>query len=1100
MFRQRSSIALFFLLFLAFDALGLLFLSSPSRAVGAPLSAPTATPRPRIAAPTPTPVRRRAAPSANEFRVCNSNGTYSQTIQSAVDAAQSGDVIKVAGGVYVEAKPSLGANLFISKTLYIYGGYNCSDWTTQNPTLNVSRIQPSTSAISVVYIQGQFGNTTVVAPTFDGFTITGGGGGDHGGGLRIVDSNALINNNVITGNLAYLLGGGIWVQRGAPVIQNNRVQNNRINDDGANGGGIELEETQATLVGNIISNNVISSTSGYGGGIDANGGGPVTITNNSILTNTAAISGTASTASYGGGISLRSGVTASVDNNLISNNLANGAYSFNVLGGGEYGYGGGIYINNSQSFTLSGNTILSNTASYKYYLYPSGGGLQIESSTGIMSNNIITGNHANGNVLFGQGGGLAVYSSTLTIQGGQISNNKTAINCEGYGGGLYAQNSSITIDAVRFDINCAANTSFYGLGGGLDFLDSPYTITNAIISNNIAYNNDTSVGGLSARGASPGWLINNTFVNNRAQGVRTGAALTATNNIFQYAGVLTTTGISLSASVPVSVTYNDFYGYVNEIKGFSFDLSNIVINPSLDSAYHLNFGSPAIDAGTHTNAPTHDYDREPRAMIGPSGLFKIDIGADERTGAAQTNRPLATLPADFTLIGPGNPQENPGSTGSNDWIGYAAWGGDISGDNRADLIIGAPNISEDFDNGPNDTGRVFALYNNGSRRLGVMDLYTTTANVQVRSGLNQQHIAQSFATADLNGDGSRDLFIGASGAANFGITGTVFVFQGGAGLSGTKTLSPSMQATWRFRSGENTGTFGNKNSLATGKLSSDGIDDLVVAESGATGPGGHTQAGAIFIFFGSASPLTLWDVSVLSASVTIFGPATNSQLARVAVGDVNGDGKPDLIVRSATNAYVFYGPLAAGVIDLATTPADVTITGLNGDWLAAGDVDGDGKADIILGRSAEVDVVRGGTLGATQTIGAAAWARFTGIAPTTLYSFDWNGDVKAEVLIGDTFSNRAFVIFGGASLANPVNIFDAASWIISGEKTGDQFGFSFGGADLDADGGLDLIIGSRTHTVANHPLHFDDAGAVYVLYGGPGIGLNQRIYLPVILR
>jgi hypothetical protein len=178
----------------------------------------------------------------------------------------------------------------------------------------------------------------------------------------------------------------------------------------------------------------------------------------------------------------------------------------------------------------------------------------------------------------------------------------------------------------------------------------------------------------------------------------------------------------------------------------------------------------------------------------------------------------------------------------------------------------------------------------------------------------------------------------------------------------------------------------------------------------------------------------------------------------------------------------------------------VTITGLDGDWLAAGDVDGDGKADIVLGRSAEVDVVRGGTLGATQTIGAAAWARFTGIAPTTLYAFDWNGDGKSDVMIGDTFGNRAFVVFGGA-VSGTANILDRANWVITGEKTNDLFGYSFGGADLDADGGLDLIIGSRSH-VTHHTSdnHFDDAGAVYVFYGGPGLGLNRKIYLPLIMR
>ena len=56
---------------------------------------------------------------------------------------------------------------------------------------------------------------------------------------------------MITGNLGYLLGGGVWVQNGAPVLQNNHIENNHlIQSSGGWGGGVELEGTQATLIGN----------------------------------------------------------------------------------------------------------------------------------------------------------------------------------------------------------------------------------------------------------------------------------------------------------------------------------------------------------------------------------------------------------------------------------------------------------------------------------------------------------------------------------------------------------------------------------------------------------------------------------------------------------------------------------------------------------------------------------------------------------------------------------------------------------------------------------------------------------------------------------
>jgi hypothetical protein len=474
-------------------------------------------------------------------------------------------------------------------------------------------------------------------------------------------------------------------------------------------------------------------------------------------------------------------------------------------------------------------------------------------------------------------------------------------------------------------------------------------------------------------------------------------------------------------------------------------------------------------------------------MAGTGGLFKFDIGADEFTGALQVNRDLSAQPADFTLIGPGNPQDNPNSTGSNDWIGYAVHGGDINGDGRADLMAGAPNLSGDFDNTPNDDGRVFALVNTGARRLGAVDLFTDTANLEIRSRLHQQHLGQSFATNDLNGDGQRDLIIGAVGASNFDVSGTLFIFAGGASLSGTRTLSPTMQATARIRSDQATDTFGGRNALAAGQLNGVGPDDLAVGEANAT-VAGRANAGAVYVFFGSNSLPALWDLRVMSASLAIYGPTADANLGKVAVADANGDGKADLIARSTTTLYVFYGSLAPGVIDLATTPASLTLGGLSDGALAAGDVDGDGKADSVVGDGNRVKVFRGGPF--------TLMATFTGVTASALHTLDWNRDGKAESMIGEAAKERVWVVFGSAGLSGATDVAERAQWVILGENAGDQFGFSLGGGDLDADGAADLIIGSRSHSLDTRPDDdFNDAGAVYVLYFP-----FQRIYLPLVRK
>lgn len=590
------------------------------------------------------------------------------TIQGAIDATSPGDTIRVAEGTYTGSTIVSGAtyNFYINKTITLEGGWN-STFTARDPAAHVTTLLPLDRAFSVVAIEGPMGNPDAVAPVIDGFNITGSDlGGNHGGGLRIRDSNAVVRNCEISGNQAFLLGGGVWVQRGGPRLENNRIQGNTVTGAGAAGGGVELENTQATLNGNTIIANTIASSTGYGGGVAIAGGGPVTLTSNTIVNNAAANAvGAAADHAYGGGVSVNS-ATVALTGNLIQGNSANSVYALGTGGGG--GSGGGVYILNSASFTLTGNTISNNTGGFRYRDYLGGGGLYVDSSQGSLSDNVVSGNQSNGNSIFGNGAGVFATASTLTIQGGQITNNKVSRNCEGYGGGLYASSSTITVDATRVQSNCAANTASYGQGGGLALINSPFTLTNALITDNLAFANDMHVGGLFAGlngtaitvNNSPGVLINDTIANNRGQGIQTASPLTLTNSIVMGH----TTGVKLTAAKPVTATYNVFFNNGTNTSGFSLGSPNLLVDPQLDAGYTPVVGSPVVDAGTNGGCPATDPRGVPRPLDGNGdGAPVCDIGAHELAvfdlAVSQTAPSVVTLGDQFPYaitvrnLGPG---------------------------------------------------------------------------------------------------------------------------------------------------------------------------------------------------------------------------------------------------------------------------------------------------------------------------------------------------------------------------------------------------------------------------------------------------------------
>ncbi|HEY8946219.1 MAG TPA: VCBS repeat-containing protein, partial [Polyangiaceae bacterium] len=174
------------------------------------------------------------------------------------------------------------------------------------------------------------------------------------------------------------------------------------------------------------------------------------------------------------------------------------------------------------------------------------------------------------------------------------------------------------------------------------------------------------------------------------------------------------------------------------------------------------------------------------------------------------------------------------------------------------------------------------------------------------------------------------------------------------GVSGNVT-SQQPSATWQFSVGhhsDSTQTLPHTSWGTVFDANGDGYADVILGAPD-LGNGGNTppSLGHAYVFMGSAAGLAS------TAAVTLTGPNDGSAFGNAAcsAGDVNGDGYADAIVgaegasSNRGNAYVYYG----GPNGLSNTPATTLYAPDGGSFghavASAGDINGDGYADVIVG-------------------------------------------------------------------------------------------------------------------------------------------------------